>query len=947
MLWRLRPAETDILLNTYTRELLIELEKQQDTKGSAWRENGGLYIADNPERLAEYERLSEMGNCFGIESRLLAPIEINDIHPLINVADVHGGLYSPTDGTIDPTGAVTAYAKAAKGIGAKIFENTGVASIDTEDFCNIASGASRTRITAVRTECGHVIQTPNVINASGCWSQAVADMVDATLPLRAVKHAFVVTDSLPGMHSELPNVRDHDLSVYLKTQGDAMCIGGYERNPEFWGDLGNEFSFGLFDLDWETFDQNITGALHRCKAIETAGITSTVCGPESFTPDHKPLVGPQPGVRGMWSACGANSMGMMLGGGIGRELAEWVATGSPNIDMFAMDPSRFHGSTVDDDKWVLDRTHESYKNTYDIVFPHDESLAGRGARKSVLHDELLSRGCMYQARHGFERPGWFVRNEASEPDDASIRTKEYDYGGGYADDVDGAWRLGKPDCEVVQPHTEHRYHSLVDGELTFGWPKSHQAVAVECAAARTGVAIFDQSYFGKFILQGPKATEAVRWLCAADPSAKPVGTVTYTPLCNDKGGVEADLTVSRLDENRYYFAAGGNTATKDWEWILKVLHERGFTGSKSGGGGLELLDKSDDYTLISVQGPHSKELLRKALGSELYSKWRDLPFSHCTRLPLRKAVDGAIVDSEMLLLRLTFVGELGYELHVPSDSAAKLYRQIVEVGKVYAEEHSVLVRETGYRAIDSLSAEMNYRHWHADLSNRETPMEAGIGFTVLPRLKRIQEASLTADAIEMEASAGAGAIASSTASTADSFLGSDALQQHRSTGLQRKLVCLVVDNANVPMHGMETIWRGGECVGFVRSTAFGHTLKKTIVYGYVGCPADMKKVTNKWLKGAEWSVGAQCKGRHAAQLHLKAPHSAALEGRGVECMEHMDTRPPDTSSIIESEPQQEYQHPPQQQHQHQQHQHQRLYSSSSSSAARDRGGWHSPRSSEE
>jgi sarcosine dehydrogenase len=517
----------------------------------------------------------------------------------------------------------------------------------------------------------------------------------------------------------------------------------------------------------------------------------------------------------------------------------------------------------------MDRTHESYKNTYDIVFPHDESLAGRGARKSALHDALLSRGCVYQARHGFERPGWFELDPPEDAEDAgaggSTLVKEYDYGGGYAQDEGGAWRLGNPELEVKQPHTDgHRYHSLIDGELTFNWPVSHGAVAIECEAARNGVAIFDQSYFGKFVLQGPKASEAVRWLCAADPTSKPVGAVTYTPMCNEKGGVEADLTVTRLEEDMYYFAAGGSTATKDWEHILKALHERGFTG---GADGVELINKSDDYAMISVQGPHSKALLHKVLGQDMYSDWEELPFSHCTRLPLDKVVSGAVgAGEEIMLLRLTFVGELGYELHVPTASAAEVYRLITEGGKEYAEEHSVLVRDAGYRAIDSLSAEMNYRHWHADLSNRETPMEAGIGFTVIPRLKRIKEAEEAAEA------------AGGAEDAVDQFLGSEALQCHRSAGLQRKLVCLVVEDPDVPLHGMETLWRGDECVGFVRSTAFGHTLGKSIAYGYVECPEGKKKLTNKWLKGEEWAVGARGS-KFGAQLHLKAPQPAALDGK--------------------------------------------------------------------
>ena len=310
MLWRLRPSDTDIELHTYTREMCMQLE--EETGVASWTENGGLFVANNPERLAEYERLVETGKYYGIEAESLSPQEIRAVHPLLRVDDVYGGIYSPTDGTIDPTGIVTAYAKAAKTLGAQVFEETGVAGIDLEAYTT-PGGTPRQRITGVRTASGHEIQTSLVVNACGAWAGDLSAMAGVPIPLRAIKHAFVVTEAIPGMHPGLPNVRDHDLSIYLKTQGDAMAIGGYESNPEFW-DV-QDSPFGLFDLDYDTFAQNLEGHMQRCPSIETAGIKSTVCGPESFTPDHKPLLGPVRETAGFYQACGFNSMGMMTGGG--------------------------------------------------------------------------------------------------------------------------------------------------------------------------------------------------------------------------------------------------------------------------------------------------------------------------------------------------------------------------------------------------------------------------------------------------------------------------------------------------------------------------------------------------------------------------------------------------------------------------------------------------------
>ena len=503
--------------------------------------------------------------------------------------------------------------------------------------------------------------------------------------------------------------------------------------------------------------------------------------------------------------------------------------------MFSFDVSRYHEGTVANAKWVEDRTHESYAKTYAIVFPHDEALAGRGARKSHIHDDLVSNGCVHQARHGFERPGWFV--DPSEP----AFPLDYDYYGAYSGE-DNAWRLG-PDRagDDLPAHEKHRYNDLIDGELTFDWPASHNVVAEECRAARQGVALFDQSYFGKFHISGARAAAAVQFLCGADIEAKGVGGVTYTPLCNKFGGVEADLTIAHLSDERFYVASGGNTVTKDFAWIRRIMDAGGFDD-------VELKDDSDEFALISVQGPHSRRLLQ-SVGLDQSIENEDLPFSHCLE---NVTVAG---NKGIRVLRLTFVGELGFELHAPKECARQVYAALKAAGAAYESDHGVPVRDAGYRCIDSCSAEKNLRHWHADLSNCDSPMEAGIGFTVLPKLKRIAAGDDSAK-----------------------FYGCEALQKKREEGLQRKLICLTLDK-HVPLHGFETIRLDGKPIGLVRSTAFGHTIGKTIAYGYIKKPAELAKITNKWLKSLpsdSWTVGD--KGDvFPATLHIKAPFDPSNE----------------------------------------------------------------------
>lgn len=829
MLWRLRPSDTDILLNAYSRDMCKQLE--EETGIASWSENGGLFVAKNAERLAEYQRFAETGKYFGIESRVLSPSEVKEVHPLLNVDDVYGGIYSPGDGTIDPTGVVNQYAKAARSLGAGIHERVGVTAIETEAY-NTVGGKAMKRVVAVQTACGARIKTGVVVNACGAWANAVAEMVGVKIPLESMKHAMVLTEPIEGMHKGLPNVRDHDLSIYLKTQGDTLCLGGYERNPEFWASADPEFAFGLFELDWDTFGQNLEGHIQRCPVVEKIGIKSTVCGPESFTPDHKPLIGPQPGVRGFYNACGFNSMGMMLGGGVGRELSTWITTGSPDLDLFSFDCARFHPDTISNAKWVKDRTHESYAKTYAVVFPHDEALAGRGTRLSPIHEELVARGCVHQARHGFERPGWFDLTSVSSAPSGIQVPKPYDYYGAYAE---GAWRLCEAGQDDIAPHEEHRYLDLIEGELTFGWPASHNVVAAECRAARDGVAIFDNSYFGKLFLRGPEADKAVQYLCGADMEGKKVGSVTYTPLCNAKGGVEADLTVTKMEDGSYYIATGGNTPTKDFMWIERVLDDMGVQAVVE--------DHSASMALISVQGPHSRPLLQSLVTSGHSLGDDAFPFSTCQRIE--------IAGHSLLALRLTFVGELGFELHVPSEVAPAVYRALRTAGERYELAQGVPVRDAGFRCTDTLSAEKNYRHWHADLSNADTPMEANIGFTVSPKLKRKGQ-------------------------DAPDFLGRVALEEKAAAGLKRKLVCLTVDSSDVILHGAETMWRQGECVGYVRSTAYGHTIGRAIAYGYVDCAESEAKITNKWLETGQWQIGDKGK-LHAATLSLKAPFDPSNE----------------------------------------------------------------------
>ncbi|XP_005654662.1 sarcosine dehydrogenase, mitochondrial isoform X2 [Sus scrofa] len=796
LLWQLRPSDVEVELLAHTRRVVSRDLEEETGLHTGWIQNGGLFIASNRQRLDEYKRLMSLGKAYGVESHVLSPAETKALYPLMNVDDLYGTLYVPHDGTMDPAGTCTTLSRAATARGAQVIENCPVTGIRvrTDDF-------GVRRVAAVETAHGS-IQTPCVVNCAGVWAGAVGRMAGVKVPLVAMHHAYVVTERIEGIQN-MPNVRDHDASVYLRLQGDALSVGGYEANPVFWEEVSDKFAFGLFDLDWDVFGQHIEGAIHRVPVLEKTGIKSTVCGPESFTPDHKPLMGEAPELRGFFLGCGFNSAGMMLGGGCGQELAHWIVHGRPEKDMHGYDIRRFHHSLTDHSRWIRERSHESYAKNYSIVFPHDEPLAGRNMRRDPLHEELLARGCVFQERHGWERPGWFSPQ-------GPAPVLPYDYYGAY----------GK------RAHQDYAYSRLLGDEYTFDFPPHHDVIKKECLACRGAAAVFDMSYFGKFYLVGPDARKAADWLFSADVS-RPPGSTVYTCMLNHRGGTESDLTVSRLapspqaspltpafEGDGYYLAVGGAVAQHNWCHLTTVLQDRQFR--------CQLVDRSEDLGLISIQGPASRAILQEVLDADLSNE--AFPFS--THKLVRAA--GHLVRA----IRLSFVGELGWELHIPRPSCLPVYRAVMTAGA----KHGLV--NAGYRAVDSLSTEKGYRHWHADLRPDDSPLEAGLAFTC--KLK-----------------------------SAVPFLGREALEKQQAEGLRRRLVCFTVDE-KVPLFGLEAIWRSGQVVGHVRRADFGFAIDKTLAYGYIRDPSGRPQVSWDFVKSGDYAL-ERMGVAYPAQAHLKSP----------------------------------------------------------------------------
>uniref|UniRef100_A0A1E1X2L8 Putative dimethylglycine dehydrogenase n=1 Tax=Amblyomma aureolatum TaxID=187763 RepID=A0A1E1X2L8_9ACAR len=805
LIWRLRPNDTDIQILNHTRHLLMNVLEEETGVHPGFINNGGLFIANSKERLDEYKRLMTIGKAFGIESYVLSPQETKKLYPLMNVGDLYGALHSPGDGTVDPAGFCTALTRAATDKGAKVIEKCPVVGIETrvDDF-------GTRRVSGVQTAAG-TISTKALVNCTGAWAPAVGAMVGVPVPLVAMKHSYVVTNRIEGIQN-MPNVRDHDLSLYLRLQGDALSVGGYEPNPIFIDQLPKDFAFGLFDLDWDVFGTHIESGIRRVPVLEHTGIKSTVCGPESFTADHKPLLGEEPSLRGFFHGCGFNSLGMNGGGGCGRELAAWVLQGRPNLDMYGYDIRRFSPRLTKDSKWIRERSHESYAKNYSIVYPNDEPLASRNMHKDPLHEVLSQAGCIFQERLGWERPGWFAK-------DGPAPALAYDYYGSYGN----------------EKHESYNYADKLKLDYTFDFPGQHNIIKDECLGCRRDAAIFNMSYFGKFYITGPDAQAAVDFIFSNNMQ-KPEGSTIYTCMLNSRGMVEADLTVSviapgagspcdpKFDGHGFYIAAAGASANHCLAHIRSVVQDQKFK--------VFIADESEMMGMLSIQGPKSRELLQSLTDSDLSDT--SFPFS------ANKVITFA--GHKVRALRLTFVGEMGWELHIPSLSCVPVYTAIVQAGKAFG------LVNAGYRAIDSLSMEKGYKHWHADLRMEDTPLEAGLAFTC----------KLKSDT---------------------NFLGREALERQKAAGLHKRIACFTLDE-HVPLHGLEAIWRDDEVVGFTRRGDYGFALGKSMAYGYVKRP-DGGPVSPEYLaSGSYWleSLGRRFK----ATFHPKAPFDPANKRvRGV------------------------------------------------------------------
>jgi sarcosine dehydrogenase len=686
---------------------------------SGWKMNGGLRLACNQARWIELKRQATSAHSFGLEMHLLSAREAQQLWPPMQIDDVVGAAFLPTDGQVNPSDITQSLARGARLRGVRIYEDTDVLGFEFE----------RGHLSAVLTSRGR-IACEIVVNCAGQWARHVGALAGVNVPLVSVQHQYLITAAIAGVTAGLPTLRDPDRLTYFKEDVGGLVMGGYEPNPRPWAvdGLPDNFNFQLLPPDWEHFQPMLEQALARVPALAGAGIKELINGPESFTPDGNFILGAAPERGGFYVGAGFNAFGIAAGGGAGAVLAQWIVNGEAPCDLWPVDIRRF-GPPHADIGWVRARTLELYGKHYAIAWPGEEHSSGRPRRRSPLYECLRDAGAVFGEKLGWERPNWFA---------AAGETPRDEYG--------------------------------------FGRPNWFAAVAREHQATRERVALFDQSSFAKFRLSGADAEGALGWLCANDV-ARPVGSLIYTQLLNRDGGIECDLTVARLAADCYYIVTGTGFFTHDFDWISRQIPS---------GLDARLTDVTAQYAVLALMGPLARQLLERLTRDDLSN----------AAFPFGRAQSLDVAGVSLLALRITYVGELGWELHVPVDDAAALYGALLRAGAELG------IANAGYRAIESLRLEKGYRAWGADIGPDHTPLEAGLGWAV--KLK-----------------------------TAVAFLGRDALERQQLAPLKKWLCTFTTDDPAVMLLGRETIYRDGERVGWLGSGGYGHTLRTAIGLGYV------------------------------------------------------------------------------------------------------------------
>jgi glycine cleavage system aminomethyltransferase T/glycine/D-amino acid oxidase-like deaminating enzyme len=730
--------ETSLFFSRYSRDLYARLEAETG-HSTGFRAVGHLSIATTPARQEALRREAAWMHGFGVDDREVSAAEIAAMWPLARTDDVLSGFYVADEGRADPVGVATSLAKGARQRGVRIIEGVAATGVATRGR----------RVTAVLTEAGP-IETDVVVNAAGMWARQFGALAGVSVPLQAAEHYYLLTDTVTGMDPNLPVIEDPGNYGYYRPEGDGMLVGLFEPIGAPWSldGVARNFSFGKLPPDWDRLEPFLGPALARIPCLADTGVRTFFCGPESFTADVKPLIGPAPELDGYFVAAGLNSLGILSGGGVGSVVAQWIVDGVPPVDTahIAVDRTATYETSR---RFRRERTVEQLGVLFgDAAWPTWKPATARNIRRSVLHDRLAAQGAHFGQSAGWEFAEWFT-----EPGEDAKST------------------------------------------LDFSRQPSHDVVAREHRTVREAVGVLDMTLMAKLIVQGRDAAAVLGRLSANDVAAGP-GRIVYTQWLNEAGGIEADLTVTWLEPEKFLVIASDVIHRRIEPMIRRETRPGEF---------VTVTDVTSGTTLLSVQGPASRELLSRLSDCDLSNA--SFPYLSVRQLHVGYA--------PALAVRVTYVGELGFELHVPAEYGAGVYDDVMTAGA------DLGVRPVGLAAMTSLRLEKGYRDFGVDIDSTDTPLAVGLGF-----------------AVAWDKPGG--------------FVGRDALVKVRAEGPPRtRVVSLVALDPEIDLFGNEPVRRDGQWVGYVRAAAYGHTLGAAVGLAQVSCTGG---VSGEWLEQGGFSV---------------------------------------------------------------------------------------------
>lgn len=731
-------SETSTEMRKYTRDLYARLEAETG-QATGFKPVGFIEIATDADRLEEYRRVCAFNRYCGVDVHEISAAQVRELFPLARTDDILAGFYVKEDGRANPVDVTMALAKGARQQGATVLEGIRVTDVLRK----------RGVVTGVRTTQGD-IEAEFVVNCAGMWARQLGERAGIAIPLQAAEHYYLITEPIEEMSASFPVLEDPASFGYFREEVGGLLIGLFETVCAPWSVAGvpEDFSFAELPPDWERMGPYVEAAMQRVPIALKAGVRKFFCGPESFTPDLQPIVGEAPELANYFVAAGLNSIGILTGGGLGRVLAHWIVNGRPDVDVTGFNIDRLHPYQANPE-YRQTRTMESLGMVYQCHYPARPMQTARGAKQSPLHERLVQRGAYFRDVSGWEGADWYAP-------------------------------------AGVEPKVER---------LSWGRQNWFPYWAAEHRAAREGVILMDMSFMSKFLVQGRDAGRLLNWISANNVDGQS-GIITYTQWLDEAGKLQADLTVTKLDDDRFWVVATDTAHRHVQTWMTRHLPENAQAS---------VTDVTSGYAQINVQGPRSRALLQQLTSADLLND----------AFPFRTAREIAIGFARVLCIRITYLGELGYELCIPAGQATHVYDRLVAAGTECGLRHA------GLKALSSLRMEKGYRDFGHDIDNTDSVLEVGLSF-----------------AVDLAKPGG--------------FLGKEAVVAHKAAGpLKRRLVQILLKDPEPLLFHAEIVKRNGIPVGYIRAASYGHTLGGAVGLAMIEGDAP---IDANYLDDARWEV---------------------------------------------------------------------------------------------